>query len=184
MFLGIASAVFANGLAVAARTDSLRGVQITLVNRQRRVRFDMQRLRRISELSLAACMNESGDGLFRLQKSPVIEVAVVSDAVIARVHRQFMGVPGATDVITFDHGEIVVSADTAQVQANEHGHGVVEELALYIIHGLLHLNGHDDIASRDRATMHRVQNRIWRRILANAPPVAENLPCKVRRKAL
>jgi len=98
----------------------------------------------------------------------LVEVAVVSDPVIARVHAQFMDVPGATDVITFDYGEIVVSADTAKRCAAEHGHGVVGEIALYIIHGLLHLNGYDDIAPRDRVKMHRMQNRIWQRILAMA----------------
>ena len=134
-------------------------------------------------MSLAECVRRSGDGMFALTKFPVIEVAVVSDAVIAQVHEQFMGVPGATDVITFDHGEIVVSADTARVQAGEHGHGVTEELALYIIHGLLHLNGFDDIAPRDRAKMHRVQDRIWRAVLAKPPPLPKNQPCKPRRKA-
>ena len=149
-------------------------MQITLANRQRRVRFDVKRLRELAAASLAECVRRSGDGLFALQQIPEIEVAVVSDAVIARVHVEFMGVPGATDVITFDHGEIVVSADTARVQAAEHGHGVVGELALYIIHGLLHLNGYDDIAPRDRAKMHRVQDRIWRRVLASLPSLPKN----------
>lgn len=129
-------------------------------------------------MSLAECVGESGDGRFRLKQSPVVEVAVVSDAVIARVHQEFMGVPGATDVITFDHGEIVVSADTARAQAIARGHGVLDELALYIIHGLLHLNGHDDIAPGDRAKMHRVQNRIWRRILAKMPAPRKNSRAK------
>ncbi len=146
-----------------------RAVQIHLVNRQRRVRFDVGRLRGLAAAGLAECAGHSGDGKFALRRIPEIEVAVVSDAVIARVHGEFMQVPGATDVITFGHGEIVVSADTARVQAAAHGHGVVEELALYVIHGLLHLNGFDDIAPRDRAKMHRVQDRIWRRVLAGAP---------------
>ena len=149
-------------------------MQITLANRQRRVRFDVKRLRELAAASLAECVRHSGDGLFALKQIPEIEVAVVSDAVIARVHVEFMDVPGATDVITFDHGEIVVSADTARVQAAEHGHGVVGELALYIIHGLLHLNGYDDIAPRDRAKMHRVQDRIWRRVLASLPSLPKN----------
>ena len=155
-------------------------MQIALINRQRRVRFDVKRLRRFAEISLTECVRHSGDARFALKKFPLVEVAVVSDVVIARVHRQFMDVPGATDVITFDHGEIVLSADTAERCAAEHGHGVTEELGLYIIHGLLHLNGHDDIAPRDRSKMHRVQDRIWRRILAaeNLPP--KNLPCKTR----
>lgn len=158
------------------------GVQIVIFNRQRRVRFDGKRLREIAATSLAECLRHSGDGAFALRQIPEVEVAVVSDAVIARVHVQFMGVPGATDVITFAHGEIVVSAETARVQAAEHGHGVVEELALYVIHGLLHLNGYNDIAPRDRVKMHRVQNRIWQRVLGSVTPLPKNLPCKVRRK--
>ena len=157
-----------------------RAVQIAFINRQRRVRLDVGRLRRLAEISLAECVRHSGDARFALEKFPLVEVAVVSDAVIARVHRQFMDVPGATDVITFDHGEIVVSADTAQRCAAEHGHGVVEELALYVIHGLLHLNGYDDIAPRDRARMHRVQDRIWRRVIEAESSPAKNLPCKTR----
>ena len=165
---GFANTVFGNALAIRVRDASLAAVQITLINRQRRVRFEVERLRELAALSLAECARHSSDGMFALKKIPVIEVAVVSDAVIARVHVQFMDVPGATDVITFAHGEIVVSADTARVQAAEHGHDVVAELALYILHGLLHLNGYDDIAPRDRAKMHRVQDRIWRKVLRMA----------------
>ena len=159
-------------------------MQIDLVNRQRRVRFDVERLRRLAGLSLAECVRHSGDARFALKKLPLVEVAVVSDAVIARVHQEFMEVPGATDVITFEHGEIVVSADTAMRSATEHGHGVVEELALYVTHGLLHLNGCDDIAPRDRVKMHRVQDRIWRRVLATECAAAKKQPCKVRGKAV
>lgn len=133
------------------------------------MRFDTDRLRQISETALALCAGESGDGLFRLRELPVVEVAVVSDRVIAKLHQQFMDVPGATDVITFEHGEIVISADTARREARQQGHGVTEELALYVIHGMLHLNGHDDIKPRDRARMHRVQERIWKRVLAAVP---------------
>jgi probable rRNA maturation factor len=141
-------------------------MQMTLVNRQRRVHFDVKRLRTFAELALVECMHHSGDGLFELKQAHVVEVAVVSDSVIARVHEQFMGVPGATDVITFDHGEIVVSADTAKTCAKEHGHDVIDELGLYIVHGLLHLNGFDDRDPRSRARMHRVQERIWKGLLA------------------
>jgi probable rRNA maturation factor len=98
-----------------------------------------------------------------------VEVAVVSDAVIARVHRDFMDIPGVTDVITFDHGEIVVSAQTAARCAVEHGHSVDAELALYIVHGLLHLNGYDDMTPEARKVMHAVQNRIWRALLRRFP---------------
>jgi probable rRNA maturation factor len=146
------------------------------MNRQRRVRFDVGWLRRFAVMALAECVHRSGDGFFALKRMPLVEVAVVSDAVIARVHEDFMKVPGPTDVITFGHGEIVLSADTAKRMAAEHGHSVAEEMALYIVHGLLHLNGYDDLKALDRARMHRAQDRIWRGL-------REVLLCKSARRA-
>lgn len=160
---------FAIALAVRALSGQLFGVQITVFNRQRRVRFDAEWLGRFAALALNQCAHHSGDGLFRLKQTCVVEVVVVSDSAIARVHEKFTGVPGPTDVITFDHGEIVVSGDTARRGAAKHGHTVVEELALYVVHGLLHLNGFDDREPKARARMHRVQNRIWRSLRERLP---------------
>jgi probable rRNA maturation factor len=98
-----------------------------------------------------------------------VEVAIVSDRVIARVHEQFMNIPGATDVITFEHGELVTSAQTAAVYARQYGTDVNEELALYIIHGLLHLNGYDDLNQTDAALMRRTQQHILKACLARFP---------------
>ena len=164
-----ANEVFANALAARRGSGQSRAVQLILIIRQRRVRFDVEWLRRFAAMALAECARHSGDGLFQLKRAAIVEVAVVSDAVIAGVHEKFMGVPGATDVITFAHGEIVLSADTAQRCAAEHGHKVAEELALYVVHGLLHLNGFDDREPRARARMHRVQNRIWRALRERFP---------------
>ncbi len=137
-------------------------MEISISNRQRTVRFDLAWLRKFGAAALEACLALSGDGCFALRELAEIDVAVVSDAVIARVHVDFMGITGATDVITFDHGEIVVSAQTAARCAVEHGHSVDEELALYMVHGLLHLNGYDDSTPTARKAMHAVQNRVWR----------------------
>lgn len=142
---------------------------ITLLNRQRRVRLDLGWLRRFAWLAMAECRKASGDGKFALEHLPEVEVAIVSDRVIARVHQEFMDIPGATDVITFEHGEVVMSADTARSYAEDHGHTVEQELALYTVHGLLHLNGFEDTTPTDAARMHKVQNRIWRGCLNQLP---------------
>lgn len=141
-------------------------MEIILTNRQRRHRIGIAALRRSAAAAFSACEGESADGRFALRQLARIEITILSDAAIARVHRDFMGDPAPTDVITFHHGEILISADTAARCAAEHGHTLAEELALYIIHGMLHLNGHDDIASASRRAMHRVQNRIWRKVTA------------------
>ena len=71
-----------------------------------------------------------------------------------------MGIPGATDVITFGHGEIVLSAATAERQARENGEERNREVARYIVHGLLHLNGHEDADPADATTLWQAQETI------------------------
>lgn len=97
-----------------------------------------------------------------------IEVTVVTDAEIAAVHGQFLADPSPTDVITFHHGEILVSVETASRQALEHGLSWDQELALYVIHGLLHLAGWDDHDPAEAERMSATQERILRAVLADA----------------
>jgi len=77
-----------------------------------------------------------------------------------------MAIPGPTDVITFPYGEIVISADTASARAPDYRHTVEEELALYTVHGLLHLNGFEDASAPGAARMRKAQSRIVKRCLA------------------
>lgn len=91
---------------------------------------------------------------------PEIEVSIVSDAEITRVHADFLSDATPTDVITFHHGEIIVSADTAARQGAEHGQPIDRELALYVIHGLLHLAGWEDEDAAEQKEMHRLQDSI------------------------
>ncbi|MGB0993515.1 MAG: rRNA maturation RNase YbeY [Akkermansiaceae bacterium] len=89
-----------------------------------------------------------------------VEVSLVDDETIADVHMRFMDIPGATDVITFNHGEIHISVETARSQAEEYQHDFERELALYVIHGLLHLAGHEDASELGASTMAEHQERI------------------------
>lgn len=94
----------------------------------------------------------------------IVEISLVSDDAIAQVHGDFMDDPTPTDVITFHHGEILISLDTAQRQALEHGEGYEREVARYIVHGLLHLAGWNDLEPAERKAMHEVQEKILHRI--------------------
>jgi len=89
-----------------------------------------------------------------------LEISFVSDTTIAQVHHEFMDVAGATDVITFDHGEIIISVQTALTQSARYDNSWQRELLLYIIHGLLHLIGHKDHHPSDRAVMEQAQFEI------------------------
>ncbi len=96
--------------------------------------------------------------------SAKISIALVSDSDIQRIHRQFLQHDVPTDVITFPYsargascltGEIVISTDTAQAVATEFAHPAENEVALYLIHGLLHLCGYDDHDPHDREAMRK-----------------------------
>jgi probable rRNA maturation factor len=79
---------------------------------------------------------------------------------MAQLHRRFLNEAGPTDVITFQHGEIVISAETARRQARAFRTSLEHELRLYIVHGLLHLRGYDDKAPAGAAEMKRLQEKL------------------------
>ena len=100
-----------------------------------------------------------------------ISVALVNDATMAQLNRKHLGHSGATDVLSFDlrdaadekkniDGEIVMSVDMAVKQARKRGHTVEAELALYAVHGTLHLLGYDDQQKADATRMHAMEKEI------------------------
>ena len=100
-----------------------------------------------------------------LTKQPEIFFVLVSDAKIAALHEEFMNEPSPTDVITFQHGEIVISAETAKREARQRSLSLPEEIARYAVHGMLHLAGWSDTNSRAAAAMRAIQEKILRRAL-------------------
>jgi probable rRNA maturation factor len=87
---------------------------------------------------------------------------------MAELHKQFSGVSGPTDVLTFHHGEIVISAQTAVRQARIFGNSLCSEIQLYLLHGLLHLAGFDDVEPRQRKQMMRLQEKLWATLCGSA----------------
>lgn len=96
-----------------------------------------------------------------------LSIAVVPDRRLTRMHAEWLGDPTPTDVLSFDlgdevseAGEIVASHTCARRTARERGVEPGRELALYVVHGILHLCGHDDHAPRDRAAMRAAETRV------------------------
>ncbi len=95
-------------------------------------------------------------------------VVFVDDARLAALHAETLGDPSPTDVITFDlgeegggpAGELWVSVERARTVAAERGVPVARELALYLVHGALHLCGFDDREDADRARMRAAEARV------------------------
>ena len=102
-----------------------------------------------------------------------IEVSLVDDSAIARVHAEFLNDPTATDVITFPYGEIIVSYETTARYASQHHIPESEELLRYIVHGLTHLHGYTDATPTEREALFAVQEQLMSRCLCS--PVAVRL---------
>lgn len=136
--------------------------EIHITSRQRAIRYDHDRLIRIVGAAVPMCMEVASKLGGPLADLDQIEFSVVGNRAMARVHRAFLDLRGPTDVITFPYGEILVCAPVASSRAKEFGHDVTTELALYCIHGLLHLAGHDDLEPAPAERMAQEQEKILR----------------------
>ena len=136
---------------------------LELFNRQRKRRVDLKMFRLFAEPALV----KVAELLTPLALPEEINVVFVSDARIAEIHRDFMSAGGPTDVITFRHGEIIISVETAERNATEFSTSLSRELGLYFVHGLLHLTGLDDATNLGLKRMAAIQNRIVDELEAN-----------------
>jgi probable rRNA maturation factor len=106
-----------------------------------------------------------------------ITVALVDDARLQSLHRDFMGIDTPTDIMTFpvdnsaggaQGGELAISVDHAMTQGIAWGHSPEEEAAFLVVHGLLHLTGWRDDTDQQRQCMLARQHELidqWRQQL-------------------
>jgi probable rRNA maturation factor len=104
-----------------------------------------------------------------------ITVALVDDARLQSLHRDFMGIDTPTDIMTFPAGEsagetrggeLAISVDHAMTQGGAWGHSPDAEIAFLVAHGLLHLAGWRDDTEEERRRMLARQHHLidqWRR---------------------
>ena len=107
-----------------------------------------------------------------------IVLLFVSNQKIRAINRKYLNKDHSTDVISFDYecggknpsfkelflGDIIVSTDKALQNSIEYGTTFFEEVALYVIHGILHLSGYNDTSKLERATMRRKEDALLRKI--------------------
>jgi probable rRNA maturation factor len=90
---------------------------------------------------------------------------ITNDRELQKLNKQFLGHDYATDVLSFpsataDHlGELAISVERADAQANSFGHSRLDEIRVLMLHGLLHLAGMDH--ETDRGAMSRAEKK-WR----------------------
>lgn len=102
-----------------------------------------------------------------------VRAKVVNDQQMSQAHQQFSGIPGTTDVLTFDLAppgqtedsptldtDLLICYDEATRQAHNQSHSPAHELLLYIIHGTLHCLGYNDHTPEDFTTMHNLEDQL------------------------
>lgn len=106
-----------------------------------------------------------------------VSIAIVDDATIHRLNRQFLAHDYPTDVLSFVleeppllEGEIIASIDTARREAAEAGWSAAHELLLYAVHGALHLIGHRDKQPAESAAMRAAERAVLERLGVSVAP--------------
>lgn len=102
-----------------------------------------------------------------------LSLVLCDDAFIHPLNRDYRGKDRPTDVLSFpqregDHadiddpllGDVVISVETAARQAIEHGHSLDRELAVLLVHGILHLLGYDHIDDDEAEVMETEERRV------------------------
>ena len=127
-------------------------IKVTVANPQEVVVIEKARMRLIVQTVLQGEDEQDAE----------ISLAFVDNPTIHRLNQRFLKHDEPTDVLSFPlsetgahklQGELVIGAEVAKEQAAERGHEVDAELALYVIHGLLHLCGYNDHDPQDAELM-------------------------------
>ena len=149
-------------------------IVVDLVDKQRRVRVGKTWLSRLVRRALLA------EGIDEAE----VAVLLADDRRIASLHGEWLDDATPTDVITFDlsdppglpggdgvlRGDIVVSTETAVRMAAEVGWTARFETAYYVLHGILHLAGYDDLSPGPRRAMRRRERTLLESLGLPAPP--------------
>jgi probable rRNA maturation factor len=141
---------------------------IAITNRARtRVRSGRKLDLRLLKQITAAALEELG------MENAELGIVLVGAKEMASINEKFLGHEGPTDVITFDysekekrqlHGEVFVCVEVAEQQAKEFGTSRQSEVIRYIVHGILHLAGHDDLQPAARRKMKQHEGRLVRKL--------------------
>ena len=102
-----------------------------------------------------------------------LSLSLVGDKAIRRLNRTYRGKDCTTDVLSFPIdgeaasgsrerllGDVVISVDTARRQAAQYDASLQHEVYRLLIHGLLHLKGHDHVIVAQRHVMQREERRL------------------------
>ena len=137
--------------------------------------------RRLREAALKTLEHENVSGRVELT------IAITGDDQVRALNRQYRSVDAPTDVLAFGQataearfaaapdtpaylGDVVISYPRAETQATSGGHSAMDELVLLVVHGVLHLLGHDHATRGQKRKMWAAQEYMLRKLGARVKP--------------
>jgi probable rRNA maturation factor len=118
----------------------------------------------VERAALAVLTHQSAEG--------DLSIVLTDDAQLRQLNRDYLGVDAPTDVLSFPSaetdpetdavylGDILISVPRAREQAGAAGHPLEAEVQLLVVHGALHLLGHDHAEAEDKSRMWAAQAAI------------------------
>ena len=142
---------------------------LAILNRQRTKKINTRLLKEIAQKVFTELKIETVE----------LGISLVGAREMTLLNETFLKHEGSTDIITFDyqepgtgnrepelklHGELFICVDEAILQAKRFRSTWQSEIVRYVVHGILHLLGHDDLKPALRRRMKREENRLVRRL--------------------
>jgi len=142
-------------------------MEILIKNQQKIIKLNLRKKREIIKKIL---------NFLEVDEKTEVSILFADDELIKGLNNKYRGINRTTDVLSFcfkeeDYsfpevgenkilGDVIISVETAQKQADELKHSVEREITALLIHGLLHLLGYDHIEDKDYKVMHEKEEEI------------------------
>jgi len=142
-------------------------MEILIKNQQKIIKINQRKIREIVKKVLQH---------LRIDEKTEVSILFTDDKFIRSLNNKYRGIDKPTDVLSFSLqegvvkspevesdkllGDIIISAETAQKQADALNHSIEKELTVLLIHGLLHLTGYDHEKDKDYKIMREKESEI------------------------
>jgi len=142
-------------------------MEILIKNQQKRIKLNQRKIKEIIKKVLQ---------YLKVDEETEVSVLFTDDKFIRSLNNKYRGIDKPTDVLSFSLqegavkspeiesdkllGDIIISAETAQRQADNLNHSIEKELTVLLIHGLLHLTGYDHEKDKDYKIMREKESEI------------------------
>lgn len=110
------------------------------------------------------------------EESRSIAVKLTGNKEIQKLNKAYRGIDKTTDVLSFENeyidpengehflGDIMISVETASSQAEANGNSLQHEIEMLLVHGILHLGGHDHATKKEKIRMATLQDQVLSKI--------------------